>query len=54
VARLYSSYMEDVGFNKRTVFLIDKQGVVRYSNLNFKAGDAKDYAALRVELEKIK
>jgi peroxiredoxin len=54
VARLYASYMEDVGFNKRTVFLIDKEGVVRYSNLEFKAGDAKDYAALRAELEKLK
>ena len=54
VARLYGSYMEDVGFNKRTVFLIDKQGIVRYSNLDFKAGDAKDYASLRAELEKLK
>jgi peroxiredoxin len=54
VARLYGSYMEDVGFNKRTVFLIDKDGIVRYSNLDFKAGDAKDYAALRAELEKLK
>lgn len=54
VARLYSSYMEDAGYNKRTVFLIDKQGIVRYSNLSFKAGDTKDYAALRAELEKIK
>jgi peroxiredoxin len=54
VARLYGSYMEDAGFNKRTIFLIDKEGVVRYSNLDFKAGDAKDYASLRAELEKLK
>jgi peroxiredoxin len=54
VARLYGSYMEEAGYNKRTVFLIDKQGIVRYSNLEFKAGDAKDYAALRAELEKLK
>jgi peroxiredoxin len=54
VARLYGSYMEDVGFNKRTIFLVDKEGVVRYSNLDFKAGDAKDYASLRAELEKLK
>lgn len=54
VARLYGSYMEDVGFNRRTIFLIDKAGIVRYSNLDFKAGDAKDYASLRTELEKLK
>ena len=53
VARLYASYNEERGFNKRTVFLIDKDGKVRYSNLEFKAGDRKDYDALRAELEKL-
>src|SRR3954471_896761 len=54
VAKAYDSYMEQVGFNKRTVYLIDKEGVVRYVNLAFKAGDKKDYDALRGELEKLK
>ena len=54
VAKLYDSYMEGVGFNKRTVYLIDKDGMVRYVNLAFKAGDKKDYDALRAELEKLK
>lgn len=54
VARAYGSYMEAAGYNKRTVFLIDKQGIIRYSNLEFKAGDMKDYSALRAELEKLK
>jgi len=54
VAKMYDSYMEGVGFNKRTVYLIDKDGVVRYVNLAFKAGDKKDYDALRAELEKLK
>lgn len=54
VARAYDSYMEQYGLNKRTVFIIDKDGVVRYSNLAFKAGDKKDYDALRAELEKLK
>jgi peroxiredoxin len=45
--------MEQYGFNKRTIFVIDKEGVVRYSNLAFKAGDKKDYDALRAELEKL-
>lgn len=54
VARAYGSYIEAAGYNKRTVFLIDKAGIVRYSNLDFKAGDMKDYATLRAELEKLK
>jgi peroxiredoxin Q/BCP len=54
VARMFDSYMEGVGFNKRTIYLIDKEGVVRYVNLAFKAGDKKDYDALRAELEKLK
>jgi peroxiredoxin len=54
IAREYNSYMEDAGFNKRTVYLIDKEGVIRYTNLNFKAGDMNDYKALRDELGKLK
>jgi peroxiredoxin len=54
VARLYGSFNETVGYNKRTVFLVDKEGVVRYSNLEFKAGDAADYNRLREELTKLK
>jgi peroxiredoxin Q/BCP len=54
IARLYGSFNEAYGFNKRTVFLIDKDGVVRYSNLDFKAGDANDYTRLREELTKLK
>lgn len=53
VARMFASYDEESGFNNRTVYLIDKEGVVRFVNLQFKAGDAKDYNALRAELEKL-
>ena len=54
VARAYDSYMEQYGMNKRTIYLIDKEGVVRYVNPAFKAGDKKDYDTLRAELEKLK
>jgi peroxiredoxin Q/BCP len=54
VARLYGSFNEAVGYNKRTVFLIDKEGIVRYSNMEFKAGDVNDYNRLREELTKLK
>ncbi|HLM56018.1 MAG TPA: peroxiredoxin [Pyrinomonadaceae bacterium] len=53
VAKMYDSYMEQYGFNKRTIYIIDKDGVVRYVNLAFKAGDKADYDALRAELEKL-
>ncbi|HEX7314043.1 MAG TPA: peroxiredoxin [Pyrinomonadaceae bacterium] len=54
VAKAYDSYMEQYGMNRRTVYLLDKDGVVRYVNLDFKAGDKKDYDTLRAELEKLK
>ncbi|MCA1592200.1 MAG: peroxiredoxin [Acidobacteria bacterium] len=53
VARTYGIYDEASGFNKRSVFLIDKNGVVRYTNLAFKAGEQKDYEALRAALQKL-
>lgn len=54
IARLYGSYNEAAGFNNRTIFLIDKDGVVRYSNMQFKAGDPNDYNKLKEELAKLK
>ena len=53
VARRYASYDEASGYNKRTVYLIDSNGIVRYSNLNFRAGAAEDYNRLRAELERL-
>jgi glutaredoxin-dependent peroxiredoxin len=54
VAKLYDSYNEKSGMNKRTIFLIDKNGKVRYRNMEFKAGNKADYDQLRAELEKLK
>ena len=54
IARAYGSFNEAVGYNKRTVFLIDKEGIVRYTNMEFKAGDMNDYSRLREELAKLK
>src|SRR2546423_12021053 len=54
IAKLYGSYQPALGgINKRTVYLIDKKGVVRYKNLAFKAGVKEDYDALRSELMKL-
>jgi peroxiredoxin len=54
VAKLFDSYRDGTGFNKRTIYLIDRNGVVRFVNLDFKAGDSTDYDALRDQFEKLK
>lgn len=53
VARAYGSYNPDMGLNKRTVFVIDREGVVRYENLDFKANSSADYAALRKAIDDV-
>ncbi|HKV39442.1 MAG TPA: peroxiredoxin [Blastocatellia bacterium] len=53
VAKEYGSYMPQYQLDKRTVYLIDKDGVVRFKNLNFKAGSKEDYDALRAALVKL-
>jgi peroxiredoxin Q/BCP len=54
VAKLYGSYQPALGgINKRTIYLIDKKGNVRYKNLAFKANAKEDYEALRAELMKL-
>jgi peroxiredoxin len=55
VARLYGSFNGNFpgGINNRTVYLIDKNGVVRYKNLKFQAGSKADYDTLRAELNKL-
>ena len=51
VARAYASYNPEYGLNKRTVYVIGPDGVVRYKNLKFNAGAAADYDALRAAVE---
>ena len=43
----FASYNPEAGYNKRTVYVLDKNGVVRYKNLAFKAGNEEDYKALK-------
>ena len=54
VAKLYASFSPQLGgIDKRTIFLIDKDGVLRYRNLKFRAAAKEDYDALRAELMKL-
>lgn len=50
VARMYQSYRPEMGMNKRTVYIIDKQGKIAYMNLNYTAGNQRDFQDLRSHL----
>jgi len=50
VARMYNSYRPKIGMNKRTVFVIDKQGKISYINMDYSAGNPQDFEALQQHL----
>lgn len=54
VAKTYASYDPKFGYNKRTVYVVDGSGTVRYRSLDFKAGSKADYEALRDAISKAK
>jgi peroxiredoxin Q/BCP len=54
VAKTYASFDPTWGYNKRTVFVVDGDGVVQYRNLDFKHGDKTHYDALEAAIEKTK
>ncbi|MBS1271461.1 MAG: putative peroxiredoxin bcp [Candidatus Marinimicrobia bacterium] len=50
VARMYNSYRPKMGMNKRTVFVIDKNGKISYINMEYTPGDPADFEALKQHL----
>lgn len=54
VGRLYNSYDAERGFNKRTVFVIDKKGRIAYKNMNYSVADEADYISLKEALSKLR
>lgn len=54
VAKKYSSYNDKNGFNQRTVFIIDKEGNLAYSDMNYKVSDEKSFLELKAALERIR
>jgi peroxiredoxin Q/BCP len=55
IAKAYASFMgPPLNYNKRTVYVIDGEGIVRYRNLAFKHGDKADYDAVRAAIDKLK
>ena len=51
VAQLYGIYNEDRGTSRRSIFIIDKEGIVRYSHL-YERG-LPDPAEILAEVEKL-
>jgi peroxiredoxin len=47
VAQRYSSYNEEAGFNKRTVYAIDKGGKITYIDLHYSPRDSTSFLKLR-------
>jgi peroxiredoxin Q/BCP len=50
VARMYQSYNPDTGYNKRTVFVINKQGKIAYIDMEYKAGTPDSFNKLKTAL----
>lgn len=51
VAKAYGSKGSTAGYNRRTVYVIGKDGKVRYRDLKFNALDSKSYAQLRAAVQ---
>jgi glutaredoxin-dependent peroxiredoxin len=53
VARKYSSFSEGMGYNKRTVFVVDKQGKIAYVDLHYSLLDAGSFEKLKDALRSL-
>ncbi len=54
VARKYGSYNEANGYNRRTVFVIDKAGKIAYADLAYSPRDATSFDKLKAALKQLK
>ncbi len=54
VARVYHSFNESSGYNKRTVFVVDRSGRLAYIDLEYSVRDSADYEALVAALKTIR
>ncbi len=53
VARAYSSFTEESGYNKRTVYVIDKTGKIAYIDLKYSVRDSVSFEKLQEALKKL-
>ena len=53
VARTYNSYNETAGYNKRTVYVIDKNGKIAYIDLAYSARNMSSFEKLQAALKNL-
>lgn len=53
VSRMYGSYNELTGFNRRTIYVIDKSGKIAYVDLEYKARDPQSFEKLQDALKNL-
>jgi peroxiredoxin len=46
--------MEDAGYNKRTVFVINSTGKIAYCDLNYSVRDSKSFEQLKAALDRLR
>lgn len=51
VAKTYGSYYDQYGFNRRTVFVVDKQGKIAYEDLAYSSRDSVSFNKLQSALK---
>jgi peroxiredoxin len=53
VAKMYNSYNDKSGYNRRTVYVIDKDGKIAYVDLEYSVADGDDFTRLKDALSKL-
>ena len=53
IASMFSSYNETTGYNKRTVYVIDKKGVIAYIDLMYTTKDSTSFNKLHDALKEL-
>lgn len=53
VAKSYGSYNETYGYNRRTVFVVDKAGKVAYADLAYSTRDSVSFGKLQAALKTV-
>jgi peroxiredoxin Q/BCP len=54
VAKRYGSFNDQTGYNRRTVFVVDKAGKIAYEDLAYSARDATSFEKLQAALKTLK
>jgi peroxiredoxin Q/BCP len=54
IARMYASYNEETGFDRRTVYVIDKEGKIAYIDPKYSSRDMSSFEKLKAALKQIR